>query len=256
MMMHKLYALLSPPRCPYCNEVQGTLPYCVWCVEILPQLTLPSVPVSREHCTLTALQEVYACYAYAMPIRRMVLRMKSKEHRAHIPFFAGIMAQHLAQLQEVPPLDLVLAPPATAAEIRKNGHYSHAAEMARSFAAQSGIPTQDGVLVKIIPTVPQKQLNAQQRKGRLLGAFAVTDTAAVQGKTILLVDDVITTGATLNECAKMLHFHGAAAVYGLCLAHRPYLSEPAPPPLPLFFRKRYKQKAFYENKTNKEKSHG
>lgn len=71
-------------------------------------------------------------------------------------------------------------------------------------------------LTKITHTAPQKELKAVQRSGNLLGVFDVcTD---VSGKTILLVDDVITTGATLDECAKMLKIFGAAEVYGVTAA--------------------------------------
>ena len=72
------------------------------------------------------------------------------------------------------------------------------------------------VLTKLTHTQPQKELTALRRRGNLLGVFDVCSD--VSGKTILLVDDVITTGATLDECAKMLKIFGAAEVYGVTAA--------------------------------------
>jgi predicted amidophosphoribosyltransferase len=72
------------------------------------------------------------------------------------------------------------------------------------------------VLTKITVTAPQKELKAVERSGNLLGVFDVC--GEVSGKTILLVDDVITTGTTLDECAKMLKIFGAEEVYAVTAA--------------------------------------
>ena len=74
------------------------------------------------------------------------------------------------------------------------------------------------LLRKIIRTRPQKELSALERSGNLLGVFDVEPTADLEGKTVLLVDDVITTGATLDECAKMLKIYGAGEVYAATAA--------------------------------------
>ena len=77
-------------------------------------------------------------------------------------------------------------------------------------------------LKRIRATVPQSQLNAEQRKQNLQGAFAVENTEKVKGKTILLIDDIFTTGTTINECAKMLYDSGAKKVlfYGRSVVER------------------------------------
>ncbi|MCD7796675.1 MAG: hypothetical protein LUG95_03415 [Clostridiales bacterium] len=74
------------------------------------------------------------------------------------------------------------------------------------------------LLVKVEHTKPQKKLSARRRKVNLYGAFDVIDKEYVEGKTILLIDDVKTTGSTLNECTKMLKIYGAKAVYCATLA--------------------------------------
>jgi predicted amidophosphoribosyltransferase len=72
--------------------------------------------------------------------------------------------------------------------------------------------------VRVRPTRPQVGLDADARRRNLQGAFAVRPPDAVAGKTLLLVDDVATTGSSLHECALVLRAHGARAVYALTLA--------------------------------------
>ena len=82
-------------------------------------------------------------------------------------------------------------------------------------------------LVKCRETRPQKELAAWQRSGNLLGAFDVRPGTPLAGKCVLLVDDVSTTGATLEECAKMLKIQGAAQVLGIAAALTPGKKEAA-----------------------------
>ena len=74
-------------------------------------------------------------------------------------------------------------------------------------------------LVRIKETIPQSQLNPEERKQNLQGAFAVENVEEIKGKTILLIDDIFTTGTTINECAKVLYQNGANKVlfYGLSI---------------------------------------
>ena len=74
------------------------------------------------------------------------------------------------------------------------------------------------LLRKCLDTPSQKLLTMEQRRSNLLGAFDVTNKELTEGKRILLLDDVVTTGATTNECAKMLKIYGAQRVYVAAIA--------------------------------------
>ena len=77
-----------------------------------------------------------------------------------------------------------------------------------------------GCLVKVRQTDPQATLSADERRRNLLGAFLVRRPGKVRGRTILLIDDVLTTGATLSECASVLKSAGADEVRAAALARR------------------------------------
>ena len=99
---------------------------------------------------------------------------------------------------------------------RKRG-YNQAELLARRVAGALHIPYAD-LLEKVRNNPAQRKQNARSRRVNVYGAYAVIDDSALWDKTVLLIDDVKTTGATLNECAKMLRMHGAKAVYAATVA--------------------------------------
>lgn len=107
--------------------------------------------------------------------------------------------------------DCVASVPLTRRRQNARG-YNQAELLAKSVAAQLSVPYKN-LLVKRFNNQVQRKENARQRRINVYGAYDVADGVDVLNKTVLLVDDVKTTGSTLNECAKMLKMHGASAVY-------------------------------------------
>lgn len=95
--------------------------------------------------------------------------------------------------------------------------FNQSREIARLIAARHGLPIWQEALVRVRRTVPQMQLERQARAENILGAFAA-DNALLAGRCVLLVDDIMTTGATLEECARVMKKAGAARVDVLVLA--------------------------------------
>ncbi len=108
--------------------------------------------------------------------------------------------------------DYVAAVPLGRRRRRKRG-YNQAELLARRVAGALHIPYAD-LLEKVRNNPAQRKQNARSRRVNVYGAYAVIDDSALWDKTVLLIDDVKTTGATLNECAKMLRMHGAQG--GIC----------------------------------------
>jgi ComF family protein len=126
----------------------------------------------------------------------------------------GLMAEYWKQHGE--PIDVVVPVPLHAARLRERG-YNQAALLAREMARRVGLVVDEQVLLRRRATASQVKLNADQRKENVRAAFCCSSDA-LAGKRVLLIDDVCTTGATLEACAIALREGGVHSVRALTLA--------------------------------------
>lgn len=155
------------------------------------------------------LQAAHAAFVYAFPVDRLLRRFKFHQDLAAGRLLSAAMATAFAPLprpQAIVPVPLHLY------RLRSRG-YDQALELARPIALHLGVPLCDRLLQRARHTAPQSQLDAAARRGNLRGAFAVRDQghAALPGH-VVLVDDVMTTGATLQAAAHALYAAGVARV--------------------------------------------
>ena len=113
--------------------------------------------------------------------------------------------------------DMVVPVPLYARKRRERG-YNQAALLASALAVRMGVPFRGNVLRRALPTPSQTRLTAAQRLHNVKGVFSVPWSRRAEGARIVLVDDVMTTGATVNECARTLKAAGAASVMVLTVA--------------------------------------
>ena len=216
--------LLYPPRCVLCESAGPFL-----CDECLQRLTRAEgrrcevcwLPLRHdwfcyacnEHpSSLTALRSVFR---YEGDVRRLVHAFKFGGQSC----LAEALSQQLYEAYEQHELgvDAITAVPLTGLRRRTRG-YNQAALLAQNLSRWLELPYVEP-LMRRGGAMPQAQSpRAEQRRANVAGAFALRDAASVDGRRVLLLDDVATTGATLNACATELLNAGASAVYGLTLA--------------------------------------
>ena len=119
---------------------------------------------------------------------------------------------------EIPEADVVIPVPLHEKRLRKR-EFNQSALIAKYLAASQGITVMLDCLVKIRDTMPQVGLSSRERRKNIKGAFAINNRPLISGKDIVLVDDVVTTGATVRECSKVLKKAGARNIYVITLAH-------------------------------------
>ena len=102
-------------------------------------------------------------------------------------------------------------------KLKKRG-FNQAEEIAKELSLFLKIPLFNNVLIKIKETLPQIELSDKEREENVSGAFFCQNKKEIGGKKILLVDDVYTTGATMEECARVLKEAQAKEVWGLAIA--------------------------------------
>lgn len=178
------------------GQVHGVARVCGAC--------LPRAIGPLRHAPLT---EVHAACVYAAPVDRLLLRFKFHHDLAAGGLLAQLMAQALAA---APRPGVLLAVPLHRARLRRRG-YDQALELARPLARALGLPLLDGALRRVRATDAQSQLDAGQRRRNLRQAFAVPPGVALPAH-VTLVDDVMTTGATLHAAALTLRRAGVARV--------------------------------------------
>lgn len=148
-------------------------------------------------------------------MRQVIHKFKYDNFRA----LASPLARLLAGYWEARPLpvDIIVPVPLHARRLRERG-YNQSALLAREMGKFIGLPAVEGALLRLENTPAQvKAINAEMRRENVREAFACCD-GVLQGKRILLIDDICTTGATLDSCAKALKRGGADSVWGLTLA--------------------------------------
>jgi ComF family protein len=142
------------------------------------------------------------------------------EHRPEIaPALGALLGDFLGTLTWQ--VDAVIAVPLHPERERTRG-YNQAFLLARALGARRNLPVWDDALTRVRSTRPQVELNAIERRANVQDAFSARDRVA--GARLVLIDDVCTTGATMEACSVALKQRGAKAVWGLALA-RPRFSE-------------------------------
>ena len=199
------WKLIHPPFCQLCGDpVDGRVDQgydCSACRRKRPAFVLARSAVR-----------------YRGPAIRMVHGFKY----AAMTCLAGDLSEYLracvAAHWHDHPIDAVTYVPLHATRERERG-YNQAALLAKHLAAAlDGLPLLRGALVRVRPTSTQTNLSARKRRENVRNAFRARDPDWLAGRRILLVDDVMTTGATAAECSRVLKEAGAAAVYVVTVA--------------------------------------
>jgi ComF family protein len=231
--------LVFPALCPVCgrrSDDRGHRPFCAACWTGLPLWADAGCPGcarlfaglpagSRcEECRRTPppFEWVRAVGAYRDGLRAAIHALKFRGRVAVAAPLGALLAERGAALagltpEALPLVDAVVPVPLHPARLAERG-FNQAELLAAPCARAWGRPLVTGALVRTRPTRPQTELDATERGTNVAGAFAVRRPAALAGRRVLLVDDVLTTGATARAAARALRDGGAAAVSVLVLA--------------------------------------
>ncbi len=231
-----LFDLLLPPACPLCRTESPGLPHGSLCPECLSDIPLlgpsrcprcalpyPATDGSAHLCEACLRSEppfasVAAAGIYGGALRRAVHRFKYEGGvDLDRPLSALLARALLPTLCGVRP-DLIVPVPLHRARLRERT-YNQALLLARGVARQTGIDLAPRLLERILPTLSQQGLSSRQRRRNLRGAFALREK--LDGERIVLIDDVLTTGATAHACSRVLLEGGAGEVVVAVLARAP-----------------------------------
>ena len=218
--------LLAPPTCALCSgpgQAAATsawgLDLCVHCEAACPRLSDPcprcGLPLApgrvRAPCADCAVRPppfdaLWAAFAYAPPVDALVRDLKFHNALPHARVLGMLLAGHRRPAGDLP--DAVVPVPLSRERFIERG-FNQATEIARHAARHLRLPLRDGLLRRLRNTPAQSGLGASDRRANLQGAFALV---GLPPPRVALVDDVLTTGSTASEAARLLKNAGAARV--------------------------------------------
>jgi len=214
------------PRCVVCAIEPGT-PLCAGCeVDFFPLLALrcPRCAVRLQsaatlcgHCIARppAFDATRALADYVAPVSGMVGALKFAARLDLADVFARLLAAREPRPREA---DLVIAVPLSHERESERG-FNQSREIARRFARLVDLPLRDGILLRTVHAAPQQSLARDARQRNVRGAFALAGD--VRGQRVAVVDDVMTTGSTLEEVASVLKRAGAERIVNRVVARTP-----------------------------------
>lgn len=205
-LIDRFLNLIYPPKCIFCRRLlaESEKGICRSCSLSLPPDESPERKSKFfESCT--------ACYEYSGVVRGSLLRYKFNGASHYSELYGKLLAVRLFE-HGIEDFDLVTWVPVSRRRKRRRG-YDQAELLARSVARELSLPV-TATLEKFVDNPPQSQkASASERQANVRGVYRVIDVSAVKDKQILIIDDIVTTGATLSECGCTLKIAGAASVH-------------------------------------------
>ncbi len=223
-----LVDLIFPPLCAFCGTPLGEddrgeiCPGCLRNIRfisppICPTCGVPFVSQSVEdHLCGQCLRRKWhfgsarALGLYDGPLREAIHALKYEGKAFLAKPLVGLLGRAYPFV-DYGSYDFLVPVPLHTKRLRERG-FNQALVLARAIRRREGVPCTGFILRKTRPSAPQIDLRPKEREKNVKGSFAVADPAKVRGKRVLLIDDVMTTGSTANECARELLKAGSARV--------------------------------------------
>lgn len=229
----RLLDLLFPPHCVHCG-IPGAL-LCAACAAAIVEppeprcerCDLPLYARGRTRCAMcdrviaqgqtSAMDRIVVASVYEGPLGSAIRALKFRRQRRLAAPLSGLLIN--AARRTGLAVDVIIPMPLHAGRRRERG-YNQSSLLARPLARALDVPLRNDLLIRSRATQPQTRLSVSQRHANVSGAFSLTTlaAAALAGKRIALVDDVTTTGATLEAAADALLAAQPAAIYALAVA--------------------------------------
>lgn len=232
-LLQFIILLIYPHKCPSCKKIVDAEGFCSSCWKKLIFIEKPYCTVCGKPLDITTsmglvcgscirkkyyFDRTFCVFAYNDTIARAIFEFKFYRKTFLSKFFTKLLANKIKDCREN--IDFITCVPMHIKRLRQRG-YNQSLLLVKDLSDMINVPYIPDLLIKIKHTKAQVQLNHKHRKTNLKSAFELNNkyVNVVKGKNILVVDDVFTTGSTVNECAKALKQQGdVARVFVLTLA--------------------------------------
>lgn len=225
--MKNILDVIFPKRCIFCEKalaigekervcaecskrmIYTSEPYCMKCGKELEN-------TEKEYCSdCEKRQHIYdrgvSVFRYGDDVRKAILRLKYSNRRENGKYFGSVMAKKYGQLIRQWNAEAIIPVPIHSSRRRKRG-YNQAEIIADELSQNTGVPVDSFLIERQKKTLPQKELNDNDRKKNVECAFKIC-RSIVKYKSVVVIDDIYTTGYTIDECARVLKNAGVKNIY-------------------------------------------
>lgn len=209
---------LYPPICVIC-KTSLVAPEKLVCNNCWQKLQ-PDGLVQHERISSGEQLEIHSVWEFSDDVQTLIHELKYHGKKSLSEHLGHQMANLIPRANALMAANLLVPVPLHRARLRERG-FNQSLLLCQAISCHSGIPVEPGTLKRSKSTKTQAKLSAAERVQNVATAFRITDTSRIAGKRIVLVDDVLTTGATLRACAGVLRQGGATSVVGLTAARTP-----------------------------------
>ena len=210
--------IFFPKRCVYCGKILGygaNLSICGACLEKCLTREKPMRGFDVKY-----FDSVLCGSYYEKHMRKAIIDFKFHGFTYLAPTFAQILLIKLKEDFRFAYADIIACVPLSKARMAKRG-YNQAELIARETAASLSGEFVNDLLFKVKDVPPLSKMSAAKRRRAVKNAYKFNNNFDVKGKNIMIIDDIFTTGSTMNECARILKLNGAKNVFAMCVAETP-----------------------------------
>lgn len=212
---------IYPPFCLACEiKLDSNAPVCESCWETLQKRSRIRRHTGDDFTYLEDplyMDDVITFWEYSTVIERLIHSVKYEGFKRLGRLLGILAAECLLEGLSPRKADMIIPVPLHPVRQRERG-FNQSRIYAEQISQYADIPMNPKILHRIRYTKTQTELTASERQSNMRDAFKVTSSSEIQDKTVILIDDVITSGATINSCAKACLTAGARSVIGIGLA--------------------------------------
>lgn len=215
----KIINIIYPPNCIFCRQI---LSY-----DAEPQICsscYSALPFVKEELLVTTQEDInhycdgaVSVFEYTGVVKESLIRFKFYNEPGYYRTYAGLIAEKLTRIVDIGQYNMVISVPLHKHKELSRG-YNQAYLISKELGRKLKLPERSGLIKRSRYTEAQSLLDKEKRSQNVKGAFTVISPDKIAGKSILLVDDILTTGSTLEECSRVLRNAGAVKITAVVVA--------------------------------------
>lgn len=206
--------LVFPPKCIFCGkllDLNCNLDICDGCFDTLPFIYRRIEALEQQARVTNYCDGVIAVFKYSGMVKEAIKRYKFSNKASYYKTFSSLLAEGIKKMTNYRRFDIIMSVPLYKYKQTLRG-FNQSLLISRTLSKELGIPDYSNWITRTKNTGTQSLLSKNKRFSNVNNAFKVTDILGVKGKSILIIDDILTTGYTINECCRALKEAGASVV--------------------------------------------